>query len=322
MDMTWITQESKTLHDVFMSLYYAVAGLMLAIGVVTEYFKAPIGGVPAFGQLLGRTIVATVLLASYPEIANAIAEVANSLASKLGDLNQYKEVLDKAGSSLEKVSWSWGSVGDAFVFVISYLAFFILHVTVYFFDAAIIYAWMLLYIFSPLLIVLFIHPVTAPATGALFRSLFEVSAWKIVWSVLGTLLWSSAVHNFDPQNDNQNFITQLTFTIILSLSVLCTPIVVRSLLTKGVAGLAGTLTGAAGTALVASAAGPASMSALATAPTTVALTGARKVATMPIQRAKAYIKERRKEESQSGVPQTVAQHKRRRLKGTKSNKVL
>ena len=154
---------------------------------------------------------------------------------------------------------------------------------------------MLLYIFSPLLIVLFIHPVTAPATGGLFRSLFEVSAWKVVWSVLGTLLWSSAVHNFDPQSDNQNFVTQLTFTIILSLSVLCTPIVVRSLLTKGVASLSGTLTGAAGTALVASAAGPASMSALATAPTTTALTGARKIATMPIQRAKAYIKERRKE---------------------------
>jgi len=299
MDLAWITSQSRMIHDIFEGIFFAVAGLMLAIGVVTEYFKAPIGGVPAFGQLLGRTFVATVLLVSYPEIANAIADVANSLASKLGDLNQYKEVLDKAGSSLEKVSWSWGSVGDAFVFVISYLAFFILHVTVYFFDAAIIYAWMLLYIFSPLLIVLFIHPVTAPATGALFRSLFEVSAWKIVWSVLGTLLWSSAVHNFDPQNDNQNFITQLTFTIILSLSVLCTPIVVRSLLTKGVAGLSGTLTGAAGTALVASAAGPASMSALATAPTTVALTGARKVATMPIQRAKSYINDRRKDTESS-----------------------
>lgn len=321
MDITWITKEAHTLHDVFNSLFYAIAGLMLAIGIVTEYFKAPIGGVPAFGQLLGRTLVATILLVSYPEIANAIADVANSLASKLGDLNQYKEVLDKAGASLEKVSWSWGSVGDAFVFVISYLAFFILHVTVYFFDAAIIYAWMLLYIFSPLLIVLFIHPVTAPATGGLFRSLFEVSAWKIVWSVLGTLLWSSAVHNFDPQSDNQNFVTQLTFTIILSLSVLCTPIVVRSLLTKGVASLSGTLTGAAGTALVASAAGPASMSALATAPTTTALTGARKIATMPIQRAKAYIKDRRKDENKSGVPQTVEEHKRRRLKGTKSKKV-
>jgi hypothetical protein len=262
-----------------------------------------------------------ILLVSYPEIANAIADVANSLASKLGDLNQYKEVLDKAGASLEKASWSWGSIGDAFVFVISYLAFFILHVTVYFFDAAIIYAWMLLYIFSPLLIVLFIHPVTAPATGGLFRSLFEVSAWKVVWSVLGTLLWSSAVHNFDPQSDNQNFVTQLTFTIILSLSVLCTPIVVSSLLGKGVAGLSASLTGAAGAALVAGAAGPASMTALATGPTSAALTGARKVAGIPVQRAKAFMKDRRKEENKSGAPQTVEEHKRRRLKGTKSKKV-
>lgn len=276
MDITWVTREAHVLHGIFMSLFYGIVGLLLTIGVVTEYFKVPLGGVPSFGPLVGRSLVAAVLLISYPEIANAIADLADELAARVGDINQFKVVLNRAGESLETVSWSWGSIGDSFIFVISYLAFFILHVTVYFFDAAIVYAWVLLYIFSPLLIALFVLPQTAGATTGLFRSLFEISAWKVVWAVLGTLLWSSALHNFDPHQPNKNFITSLTFTIILSLSILCTPMVVRALMSKGVSSMAATLSGAAGTAIVASAVGPASLSALATGPTQAVLSAPRK----------------------------------------------
>lgn len=288
-DFAWVSHEAKTLHDTFMSFFYSLAGLLLVIGVVIEYFKVPIGGMPGFPQLVGRTLVAALLLTSYPEIANAIGDVSDALASQVGDLNSFKLVLGKAGEALKKFSWSWSSIGDTFVFIVSYLAFYLLHVTVYFFDAAIVYAWVILYVFSPLLIALFILPQTASATSSLFRSLFEIAGWKIVWSVLGTLLWSSAVHNFENVNDQTNFVTMLTYTVILSLSVILTPLVVRALVSKGVAGLAGTLSGAAGTALVASAAGPASLTALATAPTQTILTGARRITTMPFRRARHFI---------------------------------
>jgi hypothetical protein len=37
---------------------------------------------------------------------------------------------------------------------------------------------------------------TAGMTTGLFRTLFEIVSWNIVWSVLGTLLWSTALNNF------------------------------------------------------------------------------------------------------------------------------
>ncbi|MEI8025267.1 MAG: hypothetical protein WCI18_02860 [Pseudomonadota bacterium] len=295
MDYAWVTQEAQNIHSIFVSIFFSLAVVFLLIGVVIEYFKIPLGGMPGFSQLVGRTLIAAVLLISYPEIANAVADVADALANRIGDLNSYKLVLGKAGAALKSLSWSWASIGDSFIFVISYLAFYILHVTVYFFDAAIAYAWVVLYVFSPLLIAFFILPQTAAATSALFRSIFEISGWKIVWSVLGTLLWSSAIHNFENVNEQTNFITILTYTIMLSLSVIFTPLVVRALINKGVAGLAGTLSGGAGTALIASAAGPASLSALATAPAQTLITGARRITTMPIARARAHFEAKREE---------------------------
>ena len=321
-DFAWVTQEAKTIHGIFVSLFYSLAVVFLLIGVVIEYFKVPIGGMPGFSQLVGRTLIAAVLLISYPEIANAVADVADALANRIGDLNSYKLVLGKAGEALKKLSWSWSSVGDMFIFIISYLAFYILHVTVYFFDAAIAYAWVVLYVFSPLLIALFILPQTAGATSALFRSIFEISGWKIVWSVLGTLLWSSAIHNFENVNEQSNFITILTYTIILSLSVIFTPLVVRALINKGVAGLAGTLSGAAGTALVASAAGPASLTALATAPTQTIITGVRRLTTMPLSRTRQYLESRRdsaKKGNGSVSRSIVKAHKRKKTDSNSSD---
>ena len=291
-DLGWITQEAQALHSIFMSLFYTTITVLLLLGVVLEFFKIPLGILPAFPQLLGRALVCGILLASYPEIANSIASIADGLAEKIGDLNTFTNVLGKAGHVISKLSWSWTSIGDSFVFIVSYLSFCLLHVTVFFFDAAVAYAWVLLYVFSPLLIALFILPQTASATGALFRSLVEVSAWKVVWAVLGTLLWSTALRNFENIGDQTNFITVLTYTIMLSLSVICTPLVVRSLFNKGVSGLASTLGGAAGSAFLASAGGAAGLKMLALGPTQTAVSGIRKITATPFQKSRESLSKR------------------------------
>ena len=299
-DLGWITQEAQMLHGIFRSLFFASITVLLLLGVVLEFFKMPLGVVPAFPQLVGRALICGILLASYPEIANSIAAVADGLAEKIGDLNTFKNVLGKAGGVISKLSWSWTSIGDSFVFIVSYLSFCLLHVTVFFFDAAVSYAWVLLYVFSPLLIALFILPQTSSATAALFRSLIEVSAWKVVCAVLGTLLWSTALRNFENVGDQTNFITVLTYTIILSLSVICTPLVVRSLFNKGVSGLASTLGGAAGSALLASAGGAAGIKMLALGPTQATVAGVRRIATTPFQKSREFIA--RRNDRQSNAP--------------------
>jgi hypothetical protein len=73
--------------------------------------------------------------------------------------------------------------------ILSFLTFFILYFSIHIADSFYIYVWVMLYVFSPLLIALYVLPVTASATSGLFRSLIEVASWKIVWSVIATLLW-------------------------------------------------------------------------------------------------------------------------------------
>jgi Na+-translocating ferredoxin:NAD+ oxidoreductase RnfA subunit len=108
----------------------------------------------------------------------------------------------------------------------------------------------LLYVFSPLLIALFILPATASATRALYQSLFEVCAWKVVWSVLATLLWSAALSQINKPTSDINFLTVIAFNLILAVSVLFTPMVVHALAGKGITAMASSMMGMAAGASV------------------------------------------------------------------------
>lgn len=261
MDISWISSQAKDIHAFFVSIFYALAVLLLVIGVLIDYFKMPIGGVPAFQQLVGRALVAAILLIAYPQISNWIAAVADAVSDHLGSINTYQNVLKSAGSTFKDHSWSWTSLGDTLLSVVAILAYFILYLTVYFFDAAIVYCLVLLYIFSPIMIAFYILPQTASMTGGLFRTLFEIAAWKIVWAVLGTLLWSTALHDFEAKG--QNFITLLALTLMLAFSILLTPIVVRNLISGALSNVASQTAGLAAIGLSAGFASPAALAGLA-----------------------------------------------------------
>lgn len=262
MDLTFVSNEAKTLHEFFVSIFYGLAVILLLIGVLVEYFKMPLGGTPTFTQLIGRVFIAAMLLIAYPEISNTVADIADAIADKIGSINTMHSALSAAGENLKAQSWSWTSIGDTVVAAIAYLAYLILYISVFFFDAAIFYCTLLLYVFSPLMIAFFILPQTAGMTAGLFRALFEIAAWKIVFSVLGTLLWSSALSSFT-HADGMNFITLIVLTLMLALSLLMTPIIVKNLISGTVSGIAAQTAGLATVGLSGGVLSPAGLAGLA-----------------------------------------------------------
>ncbi|MCM0604497.1 MAG: hypothetical protein KA715_00230 [Xanthomonadaceae bacterium] len=244
-DIGWLAGEAREIHAFFESIFYAVTLTLLLTGVLVEYFKFPLGGTPSFGTLVGRVLVAAILLNAYPEISNLIADISDAISKHLGDFNQVKMVLSKMGDKLKTLTWSWVSLKDTVILLLSFISFFILYFSVFIAEAFITYAWTLLYVFSPILIACFALPVTAGATKALFRSLIEISMWKIVWSVLATLLWSSALSQINNPQYQINFVSAVAFNLILAASLLLTPHVVHALAGAGVTGLANTLGGVA-----------------------------------------------------------------------------
>ena len=236
-DIAWLATEAKKIHEIFSGYFYLVITVLLLLGIAIEYFKWPIGGVPNFGTLVGRAMIAALLLHAYPEITNTIADVTDAMAAKLGDLNNFKMILDKMGDKVGELSWSWVSFKDTIMLLISFLTFFILYFSIHIADSFYIYVWVMLYVFSPLLIALYVLPATASATSALFRSLIEVACWKIVWSVIATLLWSSALSQINQNGAQVSFLTAIGFNIILAGSLLLTPFVVHALAGSGLSAM-------------------------------------------------------------------------------------
>lgn len=234
MDAAWLAQEAHKLHAIFQNAFFAMLAAFLVLAVVMEFLKMPLGESPAFATLVGRCLIATLLLVALPEIMNFVADATDSIAREIGDLNNFKLVLGRLGEKLKDLSWSWTSLRDVFTILISFLSFIALYVTVYFADAAFLLCWTLIYVFSPLVLALYVFPQTAGATKGLFRSILEVSLWKIVWSVMAALLWSTAVSDINDPNSDINWLTSIVLNLMLMISVLMTPKLVRALLSGGI----------------------------------------------------------------------------------------
>lgn len=237
-DVTWLAAQAHQIHDTFYGMFYALVTVFLALGVFIEYFKWPLGGMPSFSSLVGRALVAAIMLHTFSEVSNTIADIVDSLSRQLGDLNQLNLVLSKMGGKLGDMHASWVSFKETVVWIISFVTFFLLYLAVHAVNAFLLYTWTLLYVFSPLLIAFYVLPATAGTTKALYRSLVEVSCWKIVWSVLSTLLWSLALSDINKPGHDIPFVTVIFLNLILAGSLLMTPMVVHALAGAGFSGLA------------------------------------------------------------------------------------
>lgn len=248
MDAAWLATEAQKLHAIFQNAFFAMLATFLVLAVVMEFFKMPLGNSPAFMTLVGRCLIATLLLVALPEIMNIVADATDSISKEIGDLNNFKLVLGRLGEKLKDLSFSWTSLRDVITILISFLSFFALYITVYFADAAFLFCWTLIYVFSPLVLALYVFPQTAGATTALFRSILEVSLWKICWSVMATLLWSTALSDINKPDAHVNWLTSIVLNLMLMISVLMTPKLVRALLSGGLSELASGAQGAVMTA--------------------------------------------------------------------------
>ena len=237
-DIGWLSQEAHKIHDWFHAIFYLLVLLFLLLGVVIEYFKMPLGLIPSFGPLVGRVLVAAILLHSYPEVANTIVDISDGLSEKLGDLTQFKLALDKISDKVDQLSWSWTSVRQSVIVGISYLCFFLLYFSIHVAQALYLYTLVMLYIFSPILIALFVLPATAGATSALYRSLIEASLWKPVWCVIGTLLWSTGISDIQGPASSVSFLTAICFSLMAAGSLVLTPLVVHALAGAGLSSMA------------------------------------------------------------------------------------
>ena len=245
-DVVWLGEQGKAIHDLFHSLFFSFASIFLVLGVVLEYFKFPLGGGSLIPQLVSRVLIASIMLYSLPEVMNTLANVTDSITAEISKQHDPAMVAEKLIERAKDFNpHLWSSWKDVILQSFTWATFFLLYLSVHLSNAGVALVWTVLYVFSPLLIALYILPPTSMATKALYRSLIEVCCWKIVWSTLAVLLWSTALSQVNKPESEVNIITVVAYNLILAASLLMTPLVVNALASGGLSSLAAQATGIA-----------------------------------------------------------------------------
>jgi hypothetical protein len=237
-NIAWLTQEAHKIHDWFQALFYLIVTVLLVLSICLEYFKLPMGGTPSFGPLLGRVLIATILLNVYPQVANLLTDLSTAICTHLGNFNDFNHIAEVLAKKARETSRNWVGLKDQITMMVTQVCFWGVYFSIYVAQAFYLFAVVLLYVFSPILCALFVYPQTASATKSLFTSLIQVSCWKPVWSVLATIIWSTGSSGINAEGANVSFLTTICFCLIATGAVLMTPIIVGSLAKGGVSQMA------------------------------------------------------------------------------------
>lgn len=242
------------LHHEFRTLYYLLLPLFFSAAIAINWFKHPQGG-PEFVETFKRVFIGTLLLVGFPEITDAILFLSNGIADKISDMSGFDAVMQMASEKAKGYTLSPTSVllafNDLIVSAIAFLSYIVLYVARYFMVAMYHFSWTFLCLLSPIL--LLFHLFSPKITLNMFKALIEVSSWKIVWSVLSAML--KALPFGTAYMMDGNYLTVIVLNFMIAIAMLCTPLIVRSLIggsfTAVVSGIGGSIATAAGSAAMA-----------------------------------------------------------------------
>ena len=151
-------------------------------------------------------------------------------------LKKLSDLLGQLASNYEEVKLSLLELRKAIVFVITFLSYIIAYAGVFVANALIHFVWSLLYVCSPLMILMYISKSTSFVTSNLYKGLIGVVVWKVLWSIMAVILLKMATHA--ELETWSSFLSTIVFNLCVGFSMLFIPIATKSLISDGMFGLA------------------------------------------------------------------------------------
>jgi Na+/melibiose symporter-like transporter len=222
----------------------------MILSVIFGYFK---NGAPDYVDILRRSLIAALLIASFPEVSQLILTVCNGVATRIDNLSGLNEIMRMAQEKADSYSLAKSALllkfDDLIIAGLSFLSLIVLLVARYLCIALYYFYWILLSALSPILILFYVFPSTAGITKGLYRGLIEVACWKIVWAVQSAMLTALSFGNI--YQTNGSYVTLIVLNIVIAVGMLFTPMIVKSLAGEGVQSTAQTVGSVAAAAMVA-----------------------------------------------------------------------
>ena len=245
----------RDLYQGLSQLFYVMLPLAILFSVVFGYLKSGDANCP---DVIKRSFVAALLLASFPEVSNIILDICDGIALKIDNMSGLETFMRMAQEKSHSYATAKNVLllkfDDLFMAVLSFGSFIILYFARYITVALYYFYWVLLSICAPLMILCYIFPRTAGITANLYRGLIEVACWKIIWAVMSAML--ASISFGDIYKTDGSYLTLIIMNFVIAIAMLLTPMIMRSLIGEGVQATAQTI---GTTAAVATAGLPAKM---------------------------------------------------------------
>ena len=230
----------RDIHQMFVGFYYMALPVCIILSVVLSQFNAAeVNHI----ETLKRAVISALLLVSFPEISNAIIGICDGIALKIDDMSGLETVMrmaqEKSSSYAGASNVLLLKFNDLIIAILSYLSYLILYISRYLTIAMYYFFWILLSALAPLMILCYVFPQTAYVTKNLFKGLIEVASWKIIWAILSAMLAALAHGNMYATEGS--YLALIVLNFVISIAMLMTPLVMKSIVGEGAQALAGTL---------------------------------------------------------------------------------
>lgn len=198
----------------------------VAIGYSTE-----LGITGSILVRLKRLVLVALLLVSFPTISEFSQIMGVEVARSIDDMTGIDMVLDAASKRAETYSFDLQGLlnlgSDIIMGALVLVSFLILVVARYFLIAFQHFYWLLLVVLGPFLILGSLFEASSGITKGLFKTMFQISCWPVIWSILSAFL--KAIPFSSAYSLDTSLVTVITLNLIIAVALLFSPFIVSQL---------------------------------------------------------------------------------------------
>lgn len=180
---------------------------------------------------LKRLLLVALLLVSFPTIAEFSQILGTEIAKSIDDMTGIDLVLDAASKRADAYSLDLEGLlnlgSDLLVGALVIISYIILVVARFFLLAFQHFYWFTLVALGPFLILGTLFEASSGITKGLFKSMFQVACWPIIWSIFSAFLKVLPFAN--AYAGESNLITIVTLNLIIATALLFSPFIVSHL---------------------------------------------------------------------------------------------
>lgn len=180
---------------------------------------------------LKRLVLVALLLVAFPMIAEFSQILGVEVAKSIDDMTGIDMVLEAAAKRADAFSFDLQGLlnlgSDLLVGTLVLLSFVILIFARFFLLAFQHFYWFLLVALGPFLILGTLFEASSGITKGLFKSMFQISCWPVIWSILSAFL--KALPFASAYTVEGGLITIVTLNLIIAVALLFSPFIVSQL---------------------------------------------------------------------------------------------